>query len=461
MQRLKIKPALKQLAGIVIAAMALGIVAFQAAATPTRSAAVAQIAVAQAAVAQMEEVHATFVPAADQLVGVGTCGTTTCHGVPKSRSKVEWRSAYNVWVKRDPHARAYGVLHSQRGQRIVRMLKSPDATDEQFLRQNCTACHSTAQHEADDNPHLRFRDGVTCESCHGAAKDWVSLHTQDDWKNKSEDDRNALGFRDTEMLPVRVQACVNCHVGSPGAEVNHDMIAAGHPRLNFEFHYYMDRLTQLASHWGEKALQDQPADEWLAGREAAQSAALELLGDRAADATVWPEFSEYGCFSCHHDLVADSIRKDRVDPDRGRPVWGSWYFPQPAESGPRQVLRQELRKLTGASREEVQQLAAQIRANAGTGAGGVSGTQQLREIVRTRPAANWDALAQWYLAWWALRDQLIYERKNVDAVRSDLQDGLQRLEQILNFPFDDEHVEFADVESVQDDLIKLLDKLPQ
>ena len=42
----------------------------------------------------------------------------------------------------------------------------------------------------------------------------------------------------------------------------------------------------------------------------------------------WPEFSEYNCFSCHHDLADQAWRKVRRDPGipPGTIPWGSWYF---------------------------------------------------------------------------------------------------------------------------------------
>jgi hypothetical protein len=60
-------------------------------------------------------------------------------------------------------------------------------------------------------------------------------------------------------------------------------------------------------------------------------AALELLRDRAASEAVWPEFSEYDCFSCHHALADERWRRRRPgDGSTARPAilrWGSWYLP--------------------------------------------------------------------------------------------------------------------------------------
>src|SRR5207253_2017930 len=96
-----------------------------------------------------------------------------------------------------------------------------------------------------------------------------------------------------------------CHVGGPSEDgrpprdVDHDLIAAGHPRLEFEF---SGSLANLPAHWSEKgrnAAPDFPARAWAIGQVASAGAALELLGDRARAAEQqsgrWPEFSEYDC----------------------------------------------------------------------------------------------------------------------------------------------------------------------
>ena len=79
------------------------------------------------------------------------------------------------------------------------------------------------------------QDGVNCESCHGPAQLWLAEHTQYGWNNRPPLEKERLGMRPTRELPERAAVCVGCHVGPPGRDMNHDLIAAGHPRLNFEF----------------------------------------------------------------------------------------------------------------------------------------------------------------------------------------------------------------------------------
>ena len=74
------------------------------------------------------------------------------------------------------------------------------------------------------------------------------------------------------------------------------------------------------------------------GKVVAASKALELLQSRVhsarraqqSNATLfWPEFAEYDCFSCHHDLSDPSWRQQRgyAGGAAGRLPWGTWYFP--------------------------------------------------------------------------------------------------------------------------------------
>ncbi len=142
---------------------------------------------------------------------------------------------------------------------------------------------------------------------------------------------------DLSDAAARARECANCHVGdrSRGMDVNHDLIAAGHPRLNFEYSAYLEAYPK---HWREKPGTDLSlAGDWAVGQAVTARAALQLLADRArssvtgttvapASVAPWPELSESECFSCHH-----SLSKPRWLPDRGalavkpgRLPWATW-----------------------------------------------------------------------------------------------------------------------------------------
>ena len=225
----------------------------------------------------------------------------------------------------------------------------------------CVACHTAVSAgaeqldlAADDkragatatiNPAI-LADGVGCEACHGPAERWLGEHTKATWLALGDARYSpAWGMRDTPNLRVRAETCVGCHVGAPAQrseparDVNHDLLAAGHPRLNFEFSAY---LANLPRHWDARAdrrrYPDYEARAWSVGQIVSLQAALELLADRARQAQipptpenrdvkpVWPDFSEFRCYSCHHELRSESGRRR---PPAKRPQetvsWCSWY----------------------------------------------------------------------------------------------------------------------------------------
>jgi hypothetical protein len=285
------------------------------------------------------------VPADSAFVGAGSCASMACHGDDARRSIK--RSEYTVWVSSDRHSRAESVLLEPRSRSIVRDLGGPlgAAPETNELCLNCHATPGPISRQGACAP----RDGVSCESCHGPASRWLAEHTTDSWKRLSADEKAGWGMRPTKDLLTRASACVECHVGSPGRDVNHDLIAAGHPALRFELASYH---AQLPKHWRESEdrarVPDLQARLWAVGQVASTQAALRLLrerasaaADRSAARAPWPEFAEYDCFACHHDLAPD--RRRTADYGQGgakaRPTWATWYLPlfpfdSPPESRP-------------------------------------------------------------------------------------------------------------------------------
>ena len=306
-------------------------------------------------------------PALAAYTGVGSCSAVACHGsiAPVAGSSV-LRNEHTTWISDDRHSRAFQVLFDDRSKQIVRSLvegKDPEGKDPIPAHEDarCLACHTAPRLE----PLLKEtawmnQDGVGCESCHGPAKKWLGPHTSRPWKSISAADKyGRFGFMDTKNLVSRIELCAGCHIGQdardglPLRDVNHDLIAAGHPRLNFEFAAYHENQPK---HWqvekppAVEAVVDFPARAWALGQIVSAKTALELLGSRSARAldvtttastlppalprspsaqSPWPEFAEYGCFSCHHSLADESWRRNRhsggVPP--GAPTWGTWYFP--------------------------------------------------------------------------------------------------------------------------------------
>lgn len=293
-----------------------------------------------------------------------SCSSSACHGsLVGSQVPTEIRyDEYFVWLE-DPHAKAYRALSGDLAKSILVKLGVADdrlrplpGQQASFKRHwnSCLACHETNAHlSADsvlkdtvtdvDQLHNVPAEGVSCESCHGDARDWLHQHYRKSSKaSVSDDEKRGRNFVVPDDIAAIVQRCTNCHVGSPAGDVNHELIAAGHPALRFEYAWYKSRL---AKHWktNRRVLKgsdqrpisaESPAREWLIGQVVSSIAAIEQLERRTAieeDRTDWPEFAEYNCFSCHHDLRYQSWRRDRGLPGlshtgSGRLVvpWANW-----------------------------------------------------------------------------------------------------------------------------------------
>jgi hypothetical protein len=294
--------------------------------------------------------------------GVASCASTACHH--STTVKGIGRNEYTIWTTHDPHARAYVVLFDAPARQIVKNLHGPNArpATEDLLCLNCHVRPGLETLPPAGNPlgrpsGLVLADGVGCENCHGPAEKWLKTHYLDEWKRKKPEEKAALGLRPTKDLVVRAQICVTCHVGAGNLDVNHDLIAAGHPRLRFEFAAY---LANLPKHWDEKKDRQGHPDfdmqVWAIGQIVAMQAALELLANRAATPRKpWPELAEYDCFACHHVLADATWRRHpkylkQLPP--GSQPWGSWYYPLAATLA--QYPPQDALKLPEAELKELQ-----------------------------------------------------------------------------------------------------------
>jgi hypothetical protein len=252
------------------------------------------------------------------IQGVSSCAAAACHNA--NGPKGSKGSEYTTWVTVDPHARAHNVLFEQRSQDIQRLRKATAPASEDVV---CLKCHATYR-GMPPKEDSSLADGVGCESCHGAAEVWKSTHYRRPF------DRATPGFNDLRNnLVVRAEVCVGCHVGNADKDVNHDLIAAGHPRLRFECGAY---LANYPRHWKEREdlarYPDLQARAWLIGQLVSAQASLDLLEAQCTNKTKpWPEFAAYDCYACHHDLVDPSWRQKRGFPGRkaGQPPMNSWY----------------------------------------------------------------------------------------------------------------------------------------
>ena len=291
-----------------------------------------------------------------RLMGAGSCAAAACHNANFAHGPTG--SEYTQWVTRDPHARAYAVLFDDLAVNINKNLQSTTDPHRDCRCLNCHVMPNLDGYVERQVAYLRAKkvqnidpaaikatyaaDGVSCEACHGPAEKWLSLHVLPEWKEKDDEKKESYGMTNSRSVSGRAKVCVDCHVGKPGMDVDHDLIAAGHPRLSFEFAAFHSALPR---HWPDakdrnptptktsRGRADFEGRAWIAGQVVSAQAALELLAARAEEKHgVWPEFAEHDCASCHHSLenrYAPGNLKDNSIP------WSGWYLSMTPHALPR------------------------------------------------------------------------------------------------------------------------------
>ena len=234
-----------------------------------------------------------------KYVGAGGCSGSNCHGGTAAAAEKDsriWGNEYAIWSLNDKHTKAYKVLAEPRSKRMAEILKIANAQTDA----RCTVCHVAG------SPERSKSDGVACEACHGPAEKWLGSHTQANSHAASV----AAGMIDTKNLRVQAATCLGCHLGTRDKIVDHELIAAGHPDLNFELDTFS--WAQPVHHREVKPSAGNSLPRvrvWAVGQAMALADGMRLLAVRAARS--WPEFSELECYQCHHDLRLDSWRIQR------------------------------------------------------------------------------------------------------------------------------------------------------
>jgi len=257
-----------------------------------------------------------------------SCSASACHGGPRpgvAQPSAAGQSAYALWLERDPHARSWQTICGTDS--VTMMTRLGILRDGKIANQagfdNCMACHNSHRSESDrlsrnpsDFRFPRHTEGVGCAGCHGPAEKWVNEHYLASWKPE---DAIQRGFVPNDDLLTRARMCASCHVGDHDRDMNHDIIAAGHPALRFEMASHHSRLPK---HWRDDQAGDLAGFEaklWAAGAVASADAWLALQQGRAGGTTAvstWPEFSANDCSSCHQSLRLNSDRDPLSDPHR-------------------------------------------------------------------------------------------------------------------------------------------------
>lgn len=184
------------------------------------------------------------------FVGSIGCKSSSCHGGAGPK-----RHQYITWSQKDFHTKAHAVLLNARSERIAEGLGIAAAQSSA----RCTSCHAPFQSVAPSRLARTAHpdEGVSCESCHGAAGSWLRGHTRKDWTYNT---RVAAGMRDLRNLYVRANSCVACH-----QNLAPEILKAGHPDLFFELD---GQSVAQPKHW----VDEEPWSglrQWLTGQAVA------------------------------------------------------------------------------------------------------------------------------------------------------------------------------------------------
>ena len=254
--------------------------------------------------------------------GVASCAGSTCHGRSEGNGAVVRQDEIATWQSpaavSGAHSRALSVLGTRRGRQITERLGLGDPQSAAA----CIGCHATSVPAAERGPKFRTDDGVSCESCHGAAIGWLASHYEVAGTHAA-NVRNGLNA--LELPQVRARVCLDCHYGSTdaGQFVTHAMMAAGHPRITFE----LDLFSSFQQHHDADAdyvLRKGEPDAvqmWAVGQAESVARATDLFA-RPGFGTegAFPQFTFYDCHSCHRGIADGPAQPLTFESNPGRPI---------------------------------------------------------------------------------------------------------------------------------------------
>lgn len=152
--------------------------------------------------------------ACDPAKVLGSDSCVKCH-----KGEVE------VW-KKHPHNQTWETLHRKPEAKAIAQKMGETSIKRSKL---CVNCHFTLQGE---DGHEKAISGVSCESCHGGAKDWLQLHAdyggpnvtkaQETPEHREYRRENAIakGMQNPVNIYLIARHCYSCHTVGSEALVN-------------------------------------------------------------------------------------------------------------------------------------------------------------------------------------------------------------------------------------------------
>ena len=201
---------------------------------------------ARFALALLAVAVAALPAAAGTIIGPSDC--TSCHEHDKQTKALQGAA----------HDKSLDALESPKAMEFVKKLGIKDQ-----YADVCTNCHATV---VDGSPDY----GVSCESCHGGASDYLKPHQTKGTYEKA----LTLGMLRTRDLPVRAKNCVGCHIVREAK-----LLGIGHS-TGAEFDIVAN--SKKISHWTETKSDADIKAAW--DKVLAESGGLPAGGAKAAPA---------------------------------------------------------------------------------------------------------------------------------------------------------------------------------
>jgi hypothetical protein len=241
-------------------------------------------------------------------LGVASCANSVCHGRAAAVEQGNvLQNEYRTWAKYDNHSRAYAILKNTDSKRIADNMGIQDAS----TAAECLACHADTTPTNLQGAKFHISDGIGCEVCHGGAENWIDSHYG---ANTSTASDNALarhqanlknGLSPTEDPAFAAKLCQSCHLGNANQLANHEMMAAGHPRLRFELDTWLALMPPHHSNdadYYQRGKSSLATTRWLAGRMQAAQDSLTVLEKHSMPQGLFPELAVFDCHSCHRPM---------------------------------------------------------------------------------------------------------------------------------------------------------------
>ncbi len=237
-----------------------------------------------------------------QHLGVASCASSACHGSvqPYPDSRIQ-HNEYITWHTDrhgNMHAKAYSKLLTSEAVAIASKLKLGKPEE----AKDCLVCHADYVPQQQRRPEFQLSDGIGCEACHGGAEHYIDSHKD---RNLSLSEKQQDGLYPTWQPQARAELCLSCHMGNKQRSIDHRIMGAGHPRLQFE----LDTFTYLQPHhvvdedYIERKGNQDNARDWAVGQALAADNLLSQLQDSEQGwHGIFVEPLLLDCHSCHKRL---------------------------------------------------------------------------------------------------------------------------------------------------------------